>query len=417
MRAKCENVRFGCWVPPMPDGNYLVPGSFITEERYREAKDMGLDFLIGHIERGPQSADVKKALQCAAATGLKYIIRWEDMIQYMDSSPEELRNALGDSIEHEACMGVLVYDEPKADKFPMMGKLAELYRQVSDKYFYVNLFPFDAGEDLLGTPTYAEHLALYDRYLKNDMVSMDIYPLRKKKGGYYVSACFLRNLEEIQNLCRKKQMEHWQFVQGSMAYGISKAPDYFDMRLQIYTSLCYGATVLQYYCYCTPPIKAIMGKSKWTSMLDSYGNKTARYRAAKRLNAEVHGMGSEFMQYAAGWRGVMPVVGSENPSGKNEAFDMLETPLQSHEDLISVAASQDTIIGAFDGQKGENAFMLVNYTVPAYRIQDSVHLTFRDATKVIYYRAGKKYIVSAPEGRFDLTLAAGEGVFVIPVRE
>ncbi|MBP5467508.1 MAG: hypothetical protein J6Y43_08115, partial [Clostridia bacterium] len=224
MRKPAENVRFGCWVPPMPEGNYGVPGSFITVERYAEAKEMGLDFTIGHMEKGPSSPDVKKALDCAAATGLKYILRWEDMINYADATPEELKKALGEVLNNPALMGVLVRDEPNAKEFPKMGKLSELFGKISDKYFYVNLFPWDAGEELLGKATYAEHLAEFDKYLKTDMVSMDIYPLRRKKGGvYYVSDCFLRNLEEIQNLCVKRKSEHWQFVQGSMAYGISKA--------------------------------------------------------------------------------------------------------------------------------------------------------------------------------------------------
>ncbi len=412
MRDKIENVRFGCWVPPMPDGNYLVSGSLITVERYREAKDMGLDFVIGHIERNPESADVHEALKCAEAAGLGYILRWEDMIKHEGDTAEQFREALAPVLDEEALMGVLIYDEPNAKQFPTIGKLAELFRRVSDKYFYVNLLPYDAGEELLGTETYREHLELYDRYVKNGMISMDIYPLRKGKEGYYVSACFLRNLEEVQNLCRRERREHWQFLQGSMAYPISKAPDYFDMRFQIYCSLCYGATVLQYYCYCTPPIKAIMGKSKWTSMLDSYGNKTARYHAAKRLNAEVHGMGKEFMRFADGWEGVLPVVGAENADGKNEAFDMLETPLKERTEL-KIFASRDTIVGCF-GKGEEKAYMVVNYTVPAYRLKDRVRIIFSGANRVGVWRKGKKNVLSLTDGCLDMELAAGEGAFIVP---
>ena len=412
MREKSGNVRFGCWVPPMPDGNYGVPGSFITPERYREVKEMGLDFVIGHVERGPDSPDVHRALACAAEAGLRYILRWEDMIAYKDESPETLKKALAGVIEHEACMGVLIFDEPNAKNFPDMGKVADLYRKVSDKYFYVNLFPFDAGEELLGTKTYREHLELYDKYLKNDMVSMDIYPYRRKKGGYYVSACFLRNLEEIQNLCVEKKMEHWQFIQGSMAYGISKAPDYFDMRQQIYVSLCYGATVLQYYCYCTPNLPALIGKKRWTSMLDYYGKRTLRYEAAKRLNAEVHAMGPEFMRFAEDWQGVLPVRGTESEQ-ENEAFGMLQSPLSALPDGVKVRASQDAIVGVF-GREGQRAYLAVNVTVPAYRIGNELSLTFPNAAEAVVYRAGKRKVAPLSEGRIELRLGAGEGVFVIP---
>lgn len=411
MSRKFDNIRIGCWVPPMPDGNYGVPCSFINVDRYREAKEFGLDFMIGHMEKGPDSPDVKKALACAAQTGLKYIVRWEDMIHFADLSVEDLKKALGDTIGHEACMGVLIYDEPNADKFPTMGKVADLYRQITDKYFYVNLFPFDAGEELLGTQTYAEHLALFDQYLHNNMVSMDIYPLRKKPHGYYVSDCFLRNLEEIENLCIRKKMEHWQFIQGCMAYGISKSPDYFDMRFQVYVSLCYGATVLQYYCYCTPNIPLMIKKKRWSCMLDYYGNRTHRFYEAQRLNKELHSLGPDYMSFASGWKGVMPVVGSKNTEGGNKAFDMLETPLREYPGISDVQAEQDTIIGVFEGDSGSTAYMVVNYTVPGYRFRDNVKIKFADAKSVTCIRAGKK--MPATGGEIDITLGAGEGVFFI----
>lgn len=413
MKKEVTNVRFGCWVPPMPDGNYGVPGSFITVERYQEARDMGLDFVIGHMEKGPDDPNVKAALDCSEATGLKYILRWEGMIDYAESTPEELKKALGYTLDHPALMGVLIRDEPNAKEFPRMGKIAALYHGITDKYFYLNLFPWDAGAELLGAPTYADHLKELEKYVKNDMLSMDIYPLRKKPGGvYYVSDCFLRNLEEVQNFCKKHDMEHWQFIQGSMAYGISKAPDYFDMRFQIYCSLCYGAIALQYYCYCTPNLPAIIKKKRWTSMLDYYGNKTKRYFAAQRLNAEVHGMGGEFMTFVPYWKGVMPIIGTKNEKGENPAFSMLETALDKAEGM-SAKAEQDTIIGVFERPDGKKAYMIVNYTVPAYRIKDKVELDFKGADKAEVYVRGKKRTAKLAGGKLTLELGAGEGVFVI----
>ena len=412
MRDYIKNVRFGCWVPPMPEGNYGVPGSFITVERYREAKEMGLDFVIGHMEKGPEDPNVKAALDCAAATGLGYILRWEDMINYAESTPEELKKALGYTLEHPALMGVLIRDEPNAKEFPRMGKIASLYHSITDKYFYLTLFPWDAGAELLGAPTYAGHLKELEKYVKNDMLSMDIYPLRRKPGGYYVSDCFLRNLEEIENFTLKHGMEHWQFIQGSMAYGISKAPDYFDMRFQIYCSLCYGAIALQYYCYCTPNLPAIIKKKRWTSMLDYYGNKTKRYFAAQRLNAEVHAMGEEFITFAPHWKGVLPVIGRKNESGENAAFSMLETALKSI-DGVKVTAEQDTIVGVFERPDGKKAYMAVNYTVPAYRIKDKAEFTFAGAEKADVYVRGRKRTVKLTGGKLALELGAGEGVFIV----
>ena len=415
MRKTIDNIRFGCWVPPMPDGNYGVPGSFITVERYKEAKEMGLDFVIGHMEKGPDNPDVRQALKCANATGLKYILRWEDMINYAESTPEELKKALGGVLDDDALIGVLIRDEPHAREFPRMGKICDLYKKITDKYFYLNLFPWDAGEELLGAPTYADHLKEMDKYVKNDMLSMDIYPLRKKPGGvYYVSDCFLRNLEEIQNFCLPRKMEHWQFVQGSMAYGISKAPDYFDMRLQIYASLCYGATVFQYYCYCTPNLPAVIKKKKWTSMLDYWGNKTKRYYAAQRLCNELHSLGKELIPFEPYWKGVMPVIGEKNGEKKNAAFDMLETPLKKLEGIKTVKAEQDTIIGSFVKPDGAKAYVITNYTVPAYRTKDNVEIVFENAVKATVYIRGKKKSIVTDGGVLKLMLGAGEGVLVIP---
>ncbi|MBP5466240.1 MAG: hypothetical protein J6Y43_01580, partial [Clostridia bacterium] len=159
-------------------------------------------------------------------------------------------------------------------------------------------------------------------------------------------------------------------------------------------------------------LPSVIKKKRWTSMLDYYGNRTRRYYAAQKLCAEIHGLGREFMTFAAGWKGVMPVNGSLSIK-PCAAFDMLETPLKSVKGL-TVSAENDAIVGVFVRTDGKKAYMITDYTVPAYRKKNRVEIKFDGAKTISVYVKGKKKTFAAENGAIRLILSAGEGVFVIP---
>lgn len=400
-----KNVRIGGFIAPPPENYYGNNETYITEERYREIKNVGFDFVVGHAETGLRNENVFAALDCAKAAGVKYFVN-ADILSFYNATPERLRDAIGEVIAHEACMGIFVNDEPSAKRFRALGALQSRFEQVTDKIMHVNLLPYVEDANMLGVPTYGEYLDSYCASVDNDFISMDIYPFYEKAEGermrYSMSQDWLKNLEMIQTRASEHCLEHWQCVQGQKVFGHSKEPDYFDMRMQIYTSMAYGAEVFQYYCYFTPK------ESVLPCLIDKDGTQTSLYADAKKINDEIHAFGKMFVHFASGWKGVLPV-------GACEDFDRLSSPLKKTERIESIQASENALIGVFEDEDGRDAFLVTNYTVPGDRLNNEITIKFNRTAEAVCYIGGVRSEKQLEKGELRLTLGPGEGVFVLPI--
>ena len=95
-------------------------------------------------------------------------------------------------------------------------------------------------------------------------------------------------------------------------------------------------------------------------------------------------------------------------------------------DIILIAGGDakgqnfDGLAGEFKGRVkalvllGRDAFMITNYTVPGEKIDNTVTVTFNDATSAICYIGGVKTVKQLEDGKLTLNLGPGEGVFVVP---
>ena len=95
---------------------------------------------------------------------------------------------------------------------------------------------------------------------------------------------------------------------------------------------------------------------------------------------------------------------------------MLSNPLQSHERIKSVKANQDTVIGTFKDKNNNDAFMVVNFSDPAYGLSDTVELQLKGASKAVCYIQGIRSVVETKKGKLNLQLPPGNGAFVIPLQ-
>lgn len=404
-------LKIGAYIAPVPAGIY-DDTSYITVERYKEMKEAGLDYVLGIYSQGPDNSNILQALDCAAEAGVQYMVRWDQLANYGSLSAEQLKEMLGTTIEHEACMGILVKDEPNASQFSSFGSAYEVYRQVTDKYFYVNLFPNYASREQLGTDTYRQYVNEYCAKSGNDMICADHYPFGDNGMLQTLSDGFLSNLEIIQKYSDAYDLEHWEYIQGMKCDASSKIPDYKDYSMQIYTSMCFGVDVLQYFCYFTP-----QGLDEtYFAMIGTDGKRTSRYYDAQKINGEIHAFDHVYMNYVDGWKGVLPVIGQENEKGSNAGFGLMLWPLEEYERIRSVKSSQDSLIGCYKDKDGRDGFTIVNYTVPAHGLKNKIEIQFYDTDAVIYYRHGQYNLAETEGGKFEIELEAGEGIFAIPVK-
>ncbi len=410
IEQKTKNITIGGLIAPPPAGYHhyedgTTNENFITTERYVQAAEAGFDFLEGHAEKGFKSPEVTQALNSAKEAGIKYMVN-SDILLFYNSTPERIKEAIGDVLEHEGCFGVFAVDEPQATRYDTIAMLWNRYKQATGKFMEVNLLPFDK-EVQYGVPTYDDYVEQFCQKIDTNYISVDIYPFYEKNPstgevGYGMYDSWLYNLETIQNFAVKYgNREHWECVQGQKVHGFSKLPDYNDIRMQIYTSMTYGASAFQYYCYWTPE------EVERPCLIDKRGNPTSIYYDAKKVNLEIKKFGNVFVHFAPGWKGVLPV-------GESKQFDYLRTPLKSYPRIKSVQSTDAAIIGAFNDGEGRDAFMITNCTVPGLNVKNTVTVNFNDAKTAICYIGGEKIVKETDNGKLTLELGAGEGVFVVP---
>ena len=60
--------------------------------------------------------------------------------------------------------------------------------------------------------------------------------------------------------------------------------------------------------------------------------------------------------------------------------------------------------------------MVTNYTEPTQGLNTRIDFNFTNANRAIVYRNGLKKVYEVKDGKLNLNLESGEGMFVIPVQ-
>lgn len=216
-----------------------------------------------------------------------------------------------------------------------------------------------------------------------------------------------------------------------------RTPSYNDLRLQLYTLMAFGYDSMSFFTYATPPYVAGGDFSETQlGLVDRSGNTTATYTNSKKVIGEIKTFANTYMQFNGGWKGVWPIIGSNNTAGTRQDFTYLRRigdgtntkRMQSaiapaswfgNAGIISATATQDTIMGCMNDTWGNPGLMVVNYNDTSKNLSSTVNLQFAAAKydKAWVYIDGVQTEVTLTNGKLTLQLDVGEGVFVIPVKK
>ena len=173
-----------------------------------------------------------------------------------------------------------------------------------------------------------------------------------------------------------------------------------DIQFQVYTALAYGMKSINYFTYWEHPIQT---KEYYTSCMVEYGEnggvETDVYYYVKHANEEIKKFDHVFLDYD--WQETLSASDSKDTKGCVSSWSQTTDVLLSR---------------MYDKKKQLDGFWLVNASDPMNQTEKTVDVTFTDATKAIVFVDGEKKIVSLTNGKYETTLAAGEGQFVILVK-
>ncbi len=414
-----------------------------TEEEYKRYGEAGFNtvLLVRHgtgdyaVKNNYYlgSASTDEAIELCRKYNLKIIINYGDWEASLagqtvnTASIETTYEHYKNSIDDGTITGMHICDEPYKNQIDDETRLAnaELYENFAKYYkgksFFVNLHPWvffnDHGGFGMGVKSsYPEYVDYYvDNVLKkvsadSRVMSTDVYPFTKDG----LESLWLPTYEVISNAALKNSssISYYMQTQKSLEGRYSYKMTYEDMRMQVYTALCYGATQLMFYCYTCPD-----GWNYEYCMLDKDGNLSDYYYLVKRINEEISVFENVYASY--NYVGTYPVLAEQN---NDLNLQLLENKANYEQNIFlkSVSANKGVLMGKYEREGGE-AYMFVNFGDTTKKENAELSFTLQNSNYVaIYGKNGAKAnekIVKGNKGNFNFTLEPGEGLFVVPLNK
>ncbi len=395
----------GAWVAP-PPANYAGLGNpnYITNENYKTIKDSGLNFIQAIYERGDLNIDdVLIALDFAAANGIKYLVRDNQVSAGIDD-PELMNDALNRYKNKPAFLGNMMFDEPAT---PAMNDLAACYKNyklaLPNALFYINLLPTyasknqlfirntDGGGGVASDNDYKNYLQTYVSKVNPKFISYDYYPCEGQTPN--LTPNYFKNMSFVRQTALQRNIPFWLFIQNCSFGGVSRNPNRQEIEWQVNTALAYGAKGIQYFTYWSPIESADFS----SGMVSKTGEKTQTYYTIQTMNKQIKAIDAVLMNSTS----VGVVVSGSSPVPVPQS-DIIS----GYRELKSVSSSSPAIIGCFNNA-GKSAYYVVNNSLTQ---NANVTLKFASALNTAVIQNATS--VSKSGSQITLTLNPGEGALV-----
>jgi hypothetical protein len=289
--------------------------------------------------------------------------------------------------KNPAVYGYYLRDEPGADFFPGLEKVASVLREKAPgKWAYVNLFPNYATSGQLGTETYPQYLQKFCDICRPTTLSYDHYALNEdgSLGGAY-----WKNLEQMRAAGLSNSLPFWNIIQG-MGLLAFRVPDAADFRFQVYSSLAYGARGIAYFQYFAS------AQLNWRmSAIDEFGNQTATWSDMQNVNLQIAALAPTLLQLISD-----DVYHFKNiPDGCHGSTD---------KDLISKMDDGDFMAGDFTHRDGSRYVLVMNKNLSRSAYCDPHFRTAPKRLQVVSPFSGKLREFGGENG----WLAPGQGALI-----
>ena len=285
----------------------------------------------------------------------------------------------------------------------MLRKVEELF---PNQFAFINLYPNYASvsqntdvqtKNQLGTPTYEEHIRRYCEYVPADYISYDFYYKTIGVAKDYA------NLVVVSDACRRTGRGMWVTVQVN-----SSDPKVWikenELRFQAYSALAFGAENLTWACYTAGWWK--------NQVVDENGKKTQQYDKLKKVNAELHSIGKDYMKYI---NKSTSFVGFD---GTDMLEETSESSLKEYSDEVfsNLSAGCPLVVGKMVSKDGSDAKALFICVAddPFDKAPKKHLLRFKAPGKEVTVRNGDGCIPMRrdAEGWYEIPVSSCQGILI-----
>ena len=252
----------------------------------------------------------------------------------------------------------------------------------------------------------------------------DNYPFQVKdtwfSDQYLICDSYFENMQVVSQVAREKgvqagiaiQSMGWEVGDGSSKYYYYTESE-ANISMQVYAALAYGYTYFNYFVYTQPynfTDHEVYNQAPvvWNESEKTFAY-TDLYTYVDNVNNEVKSFEEVLMSF--------DYLGTQLVTGKTTGGNFGNTV--NYEENAIVASSKgavyDMAIGYFE-QNGTKAYLIANVDNPHNNRTNTATLNLGEQyTKAIVYVDGVATIQALTNGTLDVSLARGEGLFVIPI--
>lgn len=382
-----------------------------TEAHIKDLADCGVDFVICMEDDRPALDLFSKYGVGAIVSGI--VPGWwggdgDNAGKLEETNPiSKYEEAAASFKDHPSIWGIDIGDEPSALDFPYYGKvIAKVEELFPNQFAFLNLYPNYASvsqntdvqtKNQLGTPTYARHIEEYCKYVPADYISYDFYYKNVGVAKDY------SNLRIVSDACRQTGRGMWVTVQVN-SYDPKVWITENELRFQAFSALAFGAENITWACYTAGWWK--------NQVVDENGEKTQQYEKLKKVNAELHSIGKEYMKYASRGTSFVGFGSSKDLEGTGEK----SINEYSDEVFTNLAAGCPLLVGemtARDGSLAKALFVCVADD-PFDKAPKKHLLLFKAPGREVSVKSGDGYLPMRrdSEGWYECTVSSCQGILI-----
>lgn len=288
-----------------------------------------------------------------------------------------------------------------------------------------------ATAEYLGTAGYRAYLDKYAPLFKDTAISYDNYPFSYNSytGVYSMGLDYFQNMEKV----RAKEAAVYgtciqSYVAGEAPYAQSHKAITMEseISLQVFGSLAYGFTRLNYFDYWQRNSDATRVSDsqenfqnnmiRWNDYSDwTKGYTTTElYTWAKNTNEKALKLSAVLMRFNS--TGVQPIYSSELGAGERGKY--FNTCTQTNTaNPITITSTYDLLVGGFQNEK-YNGYLAVATSAP-HDNRPETRATFDFGSgynfAIVYTTDGEKNVCELFDGKLSLSIAAGDAAFIVPI--
>ncbi len=405
-----------------------IPHKFIRHadgtlavERIQEMLDAGINLMSAYDYGYATNCEM---LAASEKLGMRVNImdgRIDKAVHHAATREERyalLREVVRDYAGYPTLHGYHIVDEPNSGAFPKLAEIREILSELDPAHeAYYNLFPNYASLEMLGNPSYYDHVDQFIKDVKPEILSYDHYhfckgePMEKKDLGderqnqIYEAAFskveragFFDNIEDVRACCLAHDMP-FMIIILVVEHGPYRNLTEAEIRWEVFQSLAYGTKRLSYFTYWCPGVDRDEGEDFWhwqNAMITKEGERTAHYDMIREINKELLPMGNILLD-----RKSLGVYHFGKVPDKKVTYWQ-----GSFGDITSMSAANATV-GFFEG----------GYMVLANKDYDNampVSFATTEGKRVRKYdkTSGLWTDMTPADGQYKITLAAGDGEMI-----